>query len=127
MTGRRGKGEQFQAVPDPHIADRAALAAMITPILANACCPTCEPTAPAAHIRSRSAKAAASRVRAISTARLRRACGEFSSQPRLGRITSAHISTSRPGLNPDNDFPPVPAFTAAGGPDAATANSRQSG
>ena len=42
--------------------------------------------------------AALSRVRPISMASPRRAGAKRSSQPRLGRITSAQTSTSRPGL-----------------------------
>ena len=74
------------------------LAARMTAIRVRACCPVCSPTRPRVHNSASAANAAVSRVRAISAASPRRAGAKRSSQPRLGRITSAQISTSSPGL-----------------------------
>ena len=103
---RCGDGEEFDAVADPHCSTRPPLAAMMTATWVSACCSLCNPTPPCLHSAASAAKAAGSRVRAISVARLCRAGANRSSQSRPGRITSAQISTSSPGLRCGSGFAP---------------------
>ena len=72
--------------------------AMMTATWVSARCSLCNPTRPCLHSVASAAKAAGSRVRAISVARLCRAGANRSSQSTPGRIASAQISTSSPGL-----------------------------
>ena len=98
------------------------LAAMIRATRMSAVCPVCAPTALRWHIPASSAKAALSRVRAISSARPRRAGANPDSHARPGRMTSAQINTSNPGpMCAGRPVPPVrPVLQQA-------ARSRQSG
>ena len=74
------------------------LAAMMTAMRVSACCPLCSPTRPRVHALRRARRTP--RRRGCGPSRWpdpRRAGAKRSSQPRLGRITSAQISTSSPG------------------------------
>ena len=95
------------------------LAARMTATRVRACCPVCNPTPPRVHNSASAANAVVSRVRAISVASPRRAGAKRSSQSRLGRITSAQISTSRPGLRCGSCAPARarPATTSRGSGD----------
>ena len=79
----------------------------------SASCSLCNPTPPCLHNAASAVKAAVSRVRAISVARLCRAGANRSSQSRPGRITSAQISTSSPGLRCGSGLRPAGADQVA--------------
>ena len=100
---------------------------MITAIWASACWPDWVPTAAPWDNRAAScAKTTGSRVRAISVARPRRAAGLASSHRMLGRITSAQISTIRPGLRWGESFVWFTSVMPARPTEAEATSSRQS-
>ncbi|PQP16521.1 hypothetical protein C5613_36150 [Rhodococcus opacus] len=89
-----GDLEKLDAVADAHRVDLAALGGQNDRDPSQCLLSALQ----SVHDWASAAKASGSRVRAISAARLRRAGAKRSSHSWPGRITSAQISTSSPGL-----------------------------